>query len=552
VMNWMVDFYSFGSMTAAISDLQLLHTDTLRNTSEVVCYWKQLVENMKNGVEVVASQNNTFGMLTLLSFSLHAVQDFYSHSNWVETHPRNGTCGCYRTDTWFTYANTSEDLPIIFSDACEMCPRVDHRNTPAIIPHGWYCEGMNKDSIVRPNHEEAFVYAYIASVEWINATKAWSDKVNPDFWPRLLTYDEVDPSRDWDTAYKLSLWVQTGPKADGHWKGSGSGNALKALFRYLSWSIHSDSKLISRVKSQKIWKLLTNPSLYRMCGNSSTNNETVKPISSQFKQNLRAVIIRTTELFKTEERDLESVVRRNFTDVRKSRFSLYAVITIGDQVFIEPTQQGIVHPFWTSIKLVNIETNETDPTIEIKYELWQENAWRSDTLENINTDRNRTKGRSLSLTYHLNSHLVEGDFHGVFDTPQKPIFAAGRQSYVKFYITTSSLSECVNFTYYGKVVENSPPQCGATSPARNGLAYVCSKKGEAEAMTQVRNAVVVVSLPLGFLILSCLLGVVLYCSSKWRHKKRRHNKENNVRIPAFESERDPLLTDSAHVPRYQQ
>lgn len=63
--------------------------------------------------------------------------------------------------------------------------------TQILISTQGYCDGINKDSIVRPNHEEAFVFAFIASIEWINSTKGWIDAVNSSLWSEMVAYKVI-------------------------------------------------------------------------------------------------------------------------------------------------------------------------------------------------------------------------------------------------------------------------------------------------------------------------------------------------------------------------
>lgn len=82
---------------------------------------------------------------------------------------------------------------------------------------------------------------------------------------------------------------------------------------------------------------------------------------------MKAVIVRTTEIFKTAEYDLSSLIRRNFTNVPKTQYSLYATVMIDNQDFVEPTQKSIVHPYWTSIKMVDVsKLDPVDPTVSNK------------------------------------------------------------------------------------------------------------------------------------------------------------------------------------------
>lgn len=541
VLNWVVDFYSV-NVGKKLFDFQLLHCDTLRNTTESVCYWNNLSHAMKIAITDAAKDKDIFGLVSLLGFSLHSVQDFYSHSSWVETHSRNGSCSCYRSDTYFSYAGGDlSKLPNIFSDACDMCKRVEDRITPIMVPHGAYCSGINKDSIVRPNHEEAYVFAFVASVEWVNATKLWIEAVDPKIWSQIIAFNEVDYTSDLKTHYEVTLWLLTSPTNDGHWKGSGSGIALRGLMRYLYWSIKPDSPLISRVKTERIFERLTHPSPYTPCSfPPPANSSLIAGVSQKFKSTMKAVILRTTEIFKTAQYDISSLVKRNFTDVPKTKYSLYAKVVIDGQEFVEPTQKSIVHPFWTSIKIVDMsKLDQVDPTINITYQLWQENSWKADSVEDLNPLNNQSY--YVTLIYHINTERVEGDFEGFFNNPHNVITAKGAMSYVKFFITSSSLTGCGDNVYYGPVSENSPSQCAFTAVARNGQADVCTERGANYVTAQFRYAIIALSLPVGFLVLGCLLGGVLFGLSRRRHNRREANLRKYVSIPSFDPQNVSML-----------
>eukprot|EP00026_Physarum_polycephalum_P006409 Phypoly_transcript_06451.p1 GENE.Phypoly_transcript_06451~~Phypoly_transcript_06451.p1 ORF type:complete len:583 (+),score=51.14 Phypoly_transcript_06451:166-1749(+) len=521
-MNWMVDFYSV-SLFNKINDFQLLHCDTLRNTSESACYWNQLSLNMKNGVEQMTHEGDTLGLVALLSFSLHTVQDFYSHSTWVETHPRTGTCGCYRTDTFFKYQGNLTGQPDIFSDACEMCERVENRINSTMVDHGDYCYGINKDSFVRPNHEEAFVYAFIASIEWINTTKSWSEAVNASFWNTLLDFQGVDASADWDAGYKISSWLLTGANNDGHWKGSGSGNGVRGIYKYLGWNMRPDSKLVKEVEKTKTYKLLAVPSPYQQVCKIGSNGTTIIPISEDYTKDMRVVVVRTVEIFRTNQHTLGPVIENNFTNTDSSDYWLYAHVTIGNQTFVEPTQRRVLRPYWTSMRIIKLsDLDPVEPTINITYGLFQENALFGDSPMDINMGNASAKAPGpLNMFYHVNSHMITGDVNGVFDNYDNPAIAAGFQSYVKFYITTLDLSSCGTSLFFGNITEHNPIQCPNTAVGQNGPPYVCSASGIKEANTTFRKSVVAIILPVGYFLLAIIIGLTFFCASKIRANKRR-------------------------------
>jgi hypothetical protein len=100
VQNWLVDYFSSSPTSSIEGDVAKLHFDNLFTTEQIRNYWGRLTVNTRSAVQQAAREKDTLKLLTILGISLHAVQDFYSHSNWVETHPRS-TSGPYRPETWF-------------------------------------------------------------------------------------------------------------------------------------------------------------------------------------------------------------------------------------------------------------------------------------------------------------------------------------------------------------------------------------------------------------------------------------------------------------------
>ena len=88
--NWLIDYYS--SSPTSPSDIkrecEKLHFDNLYSTKDVTWYWNRISHNAMSATKKSAQDNDPLRMLSIIGMSLHATQDFYSHSNWVETHPR--------------------------------------------------------------------------------------------------------------------------------------------------------------------------------------------------------------------------------------------------------------------------------------------------------------------------------------------------------------------------------------------------------------------------------------------------------------------------------
>jgi hypothetical protein len=83
--------------------------------------------------------------------------------------------------------------------------------------------GLNHDSVVRPNYDRAYVYAYAASYEWTNSVLDW---LGGSFATRVKTYnptpsDANDLVQDQKASVYVSEWIQNPlnkSDLDGHWK----------------------------------------------------------------------------------------------------------------------------------------------------------------------------------------------------------------------------------------------------------------------------------------------------------------------------------------------
>ena len=147
-----------------------------------------------------ASQNGTgdqrqaddaaLTVLASIGVSLHALQDFYAHTNWVETRAVEGgdgpdwaARGQGSTPTWF-------DLPKGIRDGA----RIYAGRATGERPHGgWNTDngqtvrgGVNKDWPGRPFFAEADESAYFATRQWVRGLRRW---LNDDaLWARAQQF----------------------------------------------------------------------------------------------------------------------------------------------------------------------------------------------------------------------------------------------------------------------------------------------------------------------------------------------------------------------------
>ena len=433
VQNWLTDYYD-GSPTSGFSEeMQKLHFDNLGSTEQVNHYWQNLTVNTRNAIQAATSEGDVLKFLTILGLSLHAVQDFYSHSNWVETHPSDGSS--YRTDTWFDNPPSSE-MSIYTGWVKDK-----FRSSPE--PHGDDSYGMNHDSYFRPRWDESYALAYAASRQWVNAVQTWTSEINSQFWEQLKTYTLSDPNDrlslalDLEAVYRISEWLVTLDGKDGTWKGSGSGSIEDIVPFFAGWTLAPDSIFVRQLKDRQLYNLLT-PNL--------SAEGVVIPPRSDFSADFvptnrfldsRAIIIRT---LKVSEKDDVGFFELKIDPLGDADF--YARIGMADQLFTEGTRQdkSSLDPGWTTVKFVP----NSMQSIPIHYELWDEDGGLRGDDDEI--DINPLSGkRDLDFVFSPSDHVITGDIIGIHDSENLAVQIAGNKpdsdrAVIRFYVTEKPLS----------------------------------------------------------------------------------------------------------------
>jgi len=333
------------------------------------------------------------------------VQDFYAHSNWVETHPREAG-GAYRSETWLA-AGVPRGARLFTGTY----PPYPSPPPPDVPPHGGYDEGLNKDSQVRPLWDEAYVFAYFASHEVLGLLRGWAEEVRPGFWDRLRGFELDEAGRkqlDFDTeaALKLSMWVK-GKGADGHWKGDQSGSARYLSKFALEWTSAPASPYVEQVKSRRVHLWLTNK-LYS--GEPPPPLPEVRP----FREPRRAVLVRTTHV--EELRDGGGRIDPG------GKADLYAVLRVGGQRYVDRVLRGkrSYDDPWLTLHLASASEAE----IPIHMEVWdQDTALRGGKDP---CDIHPREGRrSLDLLLNTGDGRLSGDIQGLHDGPTTAFAIAG-------------------------------------------------------------------------------------------------------------------------------
>lgn len=427
VANWLTDYYSTSptSRDKVQTELSKLHFDNLWSTGDVARYWSRLVANTREATRRAAQADDPLVMLTVVGLSLHAVQDFYAHSNWVETHPR-ATDAAYRRETWL--ADGPPTGSSLFTGSYPPYPSPPPRQHPE---HGGYDTGLNKDSHVRPMFPEAYVFAYCATHELLRAIGAWAEQSRNGFWTRVKEYRigeklGIDLEADLEAARNLSMYVK-GKGAEGHWKGGESGSA-RYLSRFaLEWTSRPASVFVKQVKKHRVHEWLTE-GLY--------SDETPPPVPeiAPFRGERAVIEIGTTYV---------AEVRGGGRRIDRGRKAdLYAVTTVEGQPYrdrVLRNRKRYVEP-WLTLHLAEADTTE----VPIRYEVWDqdETLGRHDDLCDANP---RAGERALSFAVRLRDGQLEGEVTGRYTSPERPVEISGGAPdtmavLIRFYVRTRALS----------------------------------------------------------------------------------------------------------------
>ena len=253
VNNWFVDLYSnsskipqsghadtsvsvFGALfendehwpQAVLDAANRMHFDAsiwdVANAAKAEAEWNRLQRATTQALRSIrsAGADKPLQVLSVIGTTLHSLQDFYSHSTWIEQQGVDGVVGpnwsgsIYgRTPTWF-------DVPQAVRDKLEnvyIGASTGHEDRP----HGkWNTDGnksavhgVNKDWPGRPGYTDAYLSAYFASRQWVQAIHAaLGDEA---LWQSVLHYSN---RRGGQLNHDLNGALTIG-RMTGHWQGQG-------------------------------------------------------------------------------------------------------------------------------------------------------------------------------------------------------------------------------------------------------------------------------------------------------------------------------------------
>lgn len=417
VENWLVDYYSSQPAAGLKQELEHLHFDNLFTDQQVKSYWDNLTANTRTAIQNAARTNDSLKIIAITGMSLHVLQDFYTHSNWVNLYPAQAQT--YNTNTWFS----GELKSGVFTG---------RYNKPGFQPeHGGYDSGLNHDSYNRPDWDQSYVVAYVASREWLNQIRLWVEEINPQVWSTARTLSLTPSIRqkldnDLEAAYRISEWIYIG-KEDGHWKGKGSGSKADLVPFIAKWTASSDSIFVDHFKKDR-WFTELNPGLGEP-SSSPANVPNVKPLPV----NKQAIIVRTISV----EEDTVGFLEPKVDTAGEADF--YAKITVDGQSFIESAQidQKAIQPDWTTIKFID----RNRASIPIRYELWDEDGGIRGGDDRI--DINPNTGYFLNFFLDTRSTALSGEVQGVHNTAETAVRTTGNEkdrAKLQYFVTARPLN----------------------------------------------------------------------------------------------------------------
>ena len=422
VENWLVDYYSSQPVAGLDKELVHFHFDNLFSDQSVQDYWANLTANTKAAIEGATRDDDPLKVIALLGISLHSVQDFYTHSNWAELfRPRNNR---YATNTWFSTGQVQNVFTGRYGQPGNQ------------LEHGSYDQGLNKDSYNRPTFDEAYVFAYSGSYEWVGQVKAWVEAIDPLVWQRaialrLSTEHRRQLDDDLEAAYRISEWIDVGNE-DGHWKGKGSGSNADFAAFVARWTAGRDSIYVDHFK-EKGWFRELFPGL-----DGKSGTVPVAPKVQARSMNKVAVIVRTLAVNELPVGLFESRIDTG------GDADFYARVTVQNRSYLEAMQLDDAHvnPDWQTIALINPNTS----TVPIQYELWDEDGGVRGDDDVV--DINPGVGDVLSFQLNPATQSLSGDVRGVHNSEAKAFTRRGNdgdRAKVRLYVTTKGLFRPTNF-----------------------------------------------------------------------------------------------------------
>ncbi len=394
-------------------------TTYLFNTAGVTHEWDRLRRSVWTLAREARDENDPAKLLTVLGVSLHQVQDFYTHTNWMEPGgilggegPDWAAEGFGTSPTWFDIPADKRDAHTIYTANTQGHPR-QHGNWNSDRNRN-LSKNMNKDWPGRPLWLESAVTAYFASRQWVEAVRSW---VGDDaFWQRVQGYraDQGDLNHDLRGSFNISLY-------GGHWQGEGeplggehgAGGSLldlrSAIKNYFEGAFHFGT-LSGRTEYRGRFEKL----IRRIADPNAPGVVAPVPSSQSLQRDTRIVVLR---ILKYKSHGLG--------DPGPDDADMYARVRIDGQAMASSNIEGhdsfgFGNPYepWTWIKAVPAVPNEREPVSSMEVEV------RTADVSRAGTDDDVYLRIGPNLRFPLDKRLYDDFERGDRDWYSVPIDAA--------------------------------------------------------------------------------------------------------------------------------
>jgi hypothetical protein len=450
VNNWFVDFYeqadsnpfsghggflkrllSGAIVTEGWSDevieaAQRAHfdssTSTLFNSAGMTAEWDRLRRAVYTLVQEARAEDDRAKLLAVLGMSLHQVQDFYTHTNWIE--PESGlgaegpgwqARGYGSSPTWFDVPTAVRDDVTVYTANTQGHPR----------QHGtWNTDGntsltsaMAKDWPGRPLYLQSAITSYFASRQWIQAVRSW---VGDDaFWGRAQGFraNQRHLDHDLDGAYKISLY-------SGHWQGQGEplggergpGGSLISLRQAIKHYFQPTFN-VGNLRGRSEYRSRFEGLIRRMSDANPPGQIAPVPSSQELQRTMRVVVLRVLDMR-----------GRGLGDPGPDDADMYANVRIDGQ----PMTSAVIHghdrysfpnpnePF-TWIKAVPAVPNAGEPVESVEVEI------KTGDVRFAGTNDDVFVRLGQGLRFNLDKRLYDDFERGDRDTYSVPIDDAVRR-----------------------------------------------------------------------------------------------------------------------------
>lgn len=241
IMSTWVDEVSKIASLPAAEFLDKMHFDNLFDFNAIQQQWNWLEDLFKKTIRdfLWNPPYDRDKALIMIGELLHAVEDFYSHSNWVE-YWKSRNLGGLPIPTWEEAKNAASgpyadgwrnlnDSKAPNYDPTKLQTGAWPDDKPIDETKGQkHHKDMNHDNSDRPNFSDAFNLSERASSQMLDKIRAW---VGLGSWNFLQQYDIPDGPYEWFLDKKIDTWILLA-KAAGKWR-----PGENSIFQGIGWSL---------------------------------------------------------------------------------------------------------------------------------------------------------------------------------------------------------------------------------------------------------------------------------------------------------------------------